>query len=104
MHYSSTISAWRDLPPKQRVVIGPFKWGMWGQCVRPDALGETVEVGEPPQGDEEAVVVSTSPVLRVSCDSQVEVLLLCGVTVAGEKGKRGEPVDDMLPGWRNANG
>jgi hypothetical protein len=37
------------------------------------------------------------PVLRVSCDSRVEVLLLCGVAVAREKAKGGEPVDDMLP-------
>jgi hypothetical protein len=70
----------------------------------PGRVGEATEVGEPPQGDEEVVVVSTLPVLRVSCDSQVEVLLLCGVTVAREKAKGGEPVDDMLPGWRNANG
>jgi hypothetical protein len=51
-------------------------------------------VGEPPEGDEEAV--STLPVLRVSCDSRVEVLL-CGVAVAREKAKGGETVDDMLP-------
>ena len=38
-----------------------------------DEEGETAEVGEPPEGDEEAVVVSTLPVL---CDSHVEVLLL----------------------------
>jgi hypothetical protein len=60
-------------------------------------VGETAEVGEPPEGDEEAVVVSTLPVLRVSCDSRVELLLLCGVAVAREKAKGGEPVDDMLP-------
>jgi len=62
-------------------------------------LGAT---GEPPEGDEEALVVSALPVLR---DSRVDVLLLCGV--AREKAKGGEPVDDMLPpraGWRNANG
>ena len=59
-------------------------------------MGETAEVGEPPEGDEEAVV-STLPVLRVSCGSRVEVLLLCGVAVAREKEKGGEPVDDMLP-------
>ena len=63
----------------------------------PDEVGETAEVGEPPEGDEEAVVVSTLPVLCVSCDSRVEVLLLCGVAVAHEKAKGGEPVDDMLP-------
>jgi hypothetical protein len=60
-----------------------------------DEEGETAEVREPPEGDEEAV--STLPVLCVSCDSRVEVLLLCGVTVACEKAKGGEPVDDMLP-------
>jgi hypothetical protein len=47
-----------------------------------DEVGETAEVGEPPEGDEEVVVVSTLPVLCVSWDSQVEVLLLCGVAVA----------------------
>jgi hypothetical protein len=60
-------------------------------------VGETAEVGEPPEGDEEVVIVSTLPVLRVSCDSRVEVLLLCGVAMAREKAKGGEPVDDMLP-------
>ena len=54
-------------------------------------------MGELPEGDEEAVVVSTLPVLRVSCNSRVEVLLLCGVTVARENAKGGEPMDDMLP-------
>jgi hypothetical protein len=58
-----------------------------------DEEGETADVGEP-DGDE---AVSTLPVLRVSCDSRVEVLLLCGVAVAREKAKGGEPVDDMLP-------
>ena len=70
-----------------------------------DELGETAETGEPPEGDEEAV--SALPVLRVSWDSRVDVLLLCGVAVAREKANGGEPVDDMLPpraGWRNANG
>jgi hypothetical protein len=69
-----------------------------------DDEGDTADVGEP-DGDEE--VVSTLPVLRVSCDSRVEVLLLCGVAVAREKAKGGEPVDGMLPpraGCRNANG
>jgi hypothetical protein len=47
-----------------------------------DEVGETAEVGEPPEGDEEAVVVSTLPVLCISWDSRVEVLLLCGVAVA----------------------
>jgi hypothetical protein len=60
-----------------------------------DDVGETAEVGEPPEGDEEAD--STLPVLCVSWDSRVEVLLLCGVAVAREKAKGGEPVDDMLP-------
>ena len=54
-------------------------------------------MGEPPDGDEEAV--STLPVLRVSCDSQVDVLLLCGVAVAREKAKKGEPVDDTECEW-----
>ena len=56
-------------------------------------MGETAEVGEPPEGEEEAVIFSTLPVLS---DSHVDVLL-CGVAVAREKAKGGEPVDDMLP-------
>ena len=62
--------------------------------------------GSKPEGDEEAVVVSTLPVLCVLYDSRVEVLLLCGVAVVRKKAKGGEPVDDMLPHrarWRNAN-
>jgi hypothetical protein len=54
-----------------------------------DELRETAEVGEPPEGDNEAVVVSAWPALHVSCDSQVEVLLLCGVAGARE-GEGGE--------------
>lgn len=60
-------------------------------------MGETAEVGEPPEGDDEADIVSTLPVLRVSCNSRVGVLLLCGVAVAREKARRDEPVDDVLP-------
>jgi hypothetical protein len=37
-----------------------------------------------PEGDEEAVTVSTLPVLRVLCDLRIEVLLLCGIAVAQE--------------------
>ena len=33
-----------------------------------DVLGEKAVVGEPPEGDNEAVIVSTWPVLHVSCD------------------------------------
>ncbi len=62
-----------------------------------DEVGETAETGEPAEGDEEAVFVSALPELRVSRDSRVDVLLLCGVAVAREKAKGGEPVDDMLP-------
>ena len=74
--------------------------GAWECRVHPGGLGtdeegETAEVGEPPDGNEE--VVSILLVLRVSCDSRVDVLLLCGVAVAREKAKGGEPVDDMLP-------
>jgi hypothetical protein len=53
-----------------------------------DEVGETAETGGPPD-DEEAAVLSTLPVLRVSCDSRVEALLLCGVAVAREKAKGG---------------
>ena len=51
---------------------------------------------ESPEGNEEAVIVSTLPVLRASCYLRAEVLLLCGVTVAHEKAKRDEHLDDML--------
>ena len=44
-------------------------------------MGETAEVGEPPEGKEEAVIFSTLPVLS---NSHVDVLL-CGVAVAREK-------------------
>jgi hypothetical protein len=57
---------------------------MWGHGHGTDEVGETAEVEEPPEDDvrdEEAVVVSTLPVLCVSCDSPVELLLLCGVAV-----------------------
>ena len=60
-----------------------------------DEEGETAEVGEPPDGNEEAVSVLL--VLRVSCDSRVDVLLLCGVAVAREKANGGELVDDRPP-------
>jgi len=50
---------------------------------RTDEVGETAEVGELPEGKDEAV--STLPELRVWCDSQVEVLLLSGVAVSREK-------------------
>jgi hypothetical protein len=39
-----------------------------------DEEGETAEVGEPPEDDDEEVVASTLPVLRVSCNSWVGVL------------------------------
>lgn len=59
-------------------------------------VGETAEVGEPraTRGDEKAVVVFT---LLVQSNSQVNMLLLCGVAVARKKAKGGEPVNDMLP-------
>jgi hypothetical protein len=37
-HRSSTISGLEGPTTKQRVVIELSKWGMWGQCVRSDAL------------------------------------------------------------------
>jgi hypothetical protein len=40
-----------------------------------DEGAETAEM-EPSEGDDEAVVASTLPVLRISCDSRVEVLQL----------------------------
>jgi len=58
------------------------------------------------EGRRGSSVVSALPVLRVSWDARVDALLLCGVAVAREKAKGGEPVDDMPPrdGWRNADG
>jgi hypothetical protein len=64
-----------------------------------DKVGETAKMGEPAEGNEEAVIVSALPELHISCDSQVDVLLLCSITVACEKANRGEPVNDMLPPW-----
>ena len=73
--------------------------GAWACRVHPEDLvrtkRETAEVGEPPNGNEEAVSILL--VLRVSCDSRVDVLLLCGVAMAREKANGGELVDDMLP-------
>lgn len=63
-----------------------------------DELAAPMETGEPADGEDDAfVVVSALPVLRVSRDARVDVLLLCGVAVAREKAKGGEPVDEMLP-------
>jgi hypothetical protein len=79
---------------------------IWSCGLGAPELGATGETGEPAEGDEEDVV-SALPVLRVSCDPRVDVLLLFGVAVVRENAKGGEPVDDMLPpraGWRNANG
>ncbi len=74
--------------------------------LRPDEVGDTAETGE--DGDEEEVVVMPIlPVLRISCGSRVELLLLCGVAVVRKNAKGGEPMDDMLPpraGCQDANG
>ena len=70
-----------------------------------DELGAPTETGEPADGEDD--VVSTLPVLRVSRDACVDVLLLFGVAVVREKAKDGEPVDEMLPpraGWRKEKG
>ena len=75
--------------------------------LRTNEEGDTAEVGEPPEGDNETVVASTLSVPCVSCNSRVEVLSLCGVAVARENAKGGEPVDDMVTPrarWRNSNG
>jgi hypothetical protein len=77
----------------------------WSCGLGADELGAPTETGEPASGDEEAD--SALPVLRVSWDARVDVLLLCGVATVRENANGGEPVDDMLPpraGWRNANG
>ena len=58
--------------------------GAWACRVRglgTDEVVETAELGESPEGDKEAIVV---PVLCVSCNSQDDVLLLCGLTLAHE--------------------
>jgi len=55
------------------------------------------EAGEPPEGNEKAVIVSTLGVLHLSCNLWVEELLLCSVVVVREKAWGGDPVvDDML--------
>ena len=97
---------WRALAP-----AAGWRGGIGMPCTScglgTDEVGETAETGEPTEGDEEALDDSALPVLRVSWDSRVDVLLLLGVAVAREKAKGGEPVDDMLPpraGCRNANG
>jgi hypothetical protein len=66
-------------------------WARHGRRGGVSRNGGTIE------GGDEAVVVSTLPVLRVSCDSRVGVPSLCGVAVARENSKGDEPVDDMLP-------
>jgi len=47
------------------------------------------------EGDEEVAIVFILPVLCISCNSHVGVLLLCGVAAACETAKGGNPVDDM---------
>jgi len=98
---------WRPLAPAAgwRGGMGMPRTGSCG--LGADELGGAAEMGEPPAGEEEVVAVSTLPVLRVSWDARVDVLLLCGVAAERVKGKGGEPVDEMLPpraGWRNENG
>jgi hypothetical protein len=68
---------------------------IWSCGLGAPELGAMAKTGEPTEGDEE--VVSALPVLHVSCDPRVDVLLLCGIAVARENAKGGEPVDDMLP-------
>jgi hypothetical protein len=92
------------LPARWRVVVPAAGWrGGMGIPLRTcscgrgvDELGGAAETGEPGEDDEEVVPVSALPVLGFSCDSRVEVLLLCSVAVAWEKANGGEPVDDML--------
>ena len=50
-----------------------------------DGVGETAEVGEPAEGNEEVVVVSALPVLRVSWDLLVEV---CHSGTREDEGRR----------------
>jgi hypothetical protein len=47
------------------------------------------------EGDEEVAIVFTLPVLHVSCNSHVGVLLLCSVAAACKTAKGGNPADDM---------
>jgi hypothetical protein len=62
-----------------------------------DKVSETAKMEEPAEGDEEAVIVSALPKLHILCNSQVDVLLLCSITVACKKANRDKPLDDMLP-------
>jgi hypothetical protein len=54
-------------------------------------------MGEPPEGDEAGDVVPMLPMLCISWDVHIDVLLLCSVTVGHENANGGEPVDEMLP-------
>lgn len=81
---------------------------LMGSGLYADELAAPTETGELADGEDDAFVeVSTLPVLRVSRDARVDVLLLCGVAAVREKAKGGEPVDETLPprpGWRKAKG
>ena len=55
-------------------------------------VSKIVEMEEPAKGDKKAIIVSALSELHISCNSWINVLLLCSVTVAHKKANvRWEP-------------
>jgi hypothetical protein len=70
-------------------------------------LGGAAKMGELPEGDKAENVVLTLPVLCVSWDAHIDMLLLCGVTMGCKNANGGELMDKTLPlcgRQQNANG
>ncbi len=72
------------MPPR------PSRW-----CGRPPTPFDSAKSGVTCASRQDAVADFTSPVQRVSCDSRVGVLLLCGVAVARQNAKGGESEPDV---------
>ncbi len=72
------------MPPR------PSRW-----CGRPPTPFDSAKSGVTCASRQDAVADITSPVQRVSCDSRVGVLLLCGVAVARQNAKGGESEPDV---------
>jgi hypothetical protein len=92
------------LPAHWQLLILVVGWqggmGMPRMCscrLGANKLRGAAKTGEPPEGNETGNVVSTLPVLHVSWDMHVDMLLLCSVVVAHKNANGGEPVDEMLP-------
>ncbi len=67
-----------------------------------DEDSKTIEIEEPAENNKKAVIVFALPELHVSCNSWIDVLLICSVAVAHKKANGGKPVDDMWCGRRGA--